>query len=294
MPCPLLVLDLDAEHRPADPRMETSPLSTSSSPQPPSSTDKTSLAGKVALISGTGGGMGRAAALEFAERGAQVVGADMDKAAAADTERMVHAAGGRMVSAAPVDLTTEEGNAQWVSLVAQFGGVDILYNNASVARVGPWDEMTFDAWKFSMSHELDIVYLGTMAAWPHLVTRGGGVIINVTSVAAVQGARFVHQHAHGAAKGGVLAFTKHLVVSGAPHGIRAVSVSPGLIVTPSTAPVLEHLEEASLQHLYGSIPSGRPGQAEDVARVAAFLASDAAAYVNGADIAIDGGVTAVT
>jgi meso-butanediol dehydrogenase/(S,S)-butanediol dehydrogenase/diacetyl reductase len=252
------------------------------------------LAGKVALISGTGGGMGRAAALEFAAQGARVVGCDLNADAAEETVALVREAGGEMVSAAPADLTSEADTATWVELaVREYGGVDVLYNNASVARVGPWDEMTFDKWRFSMTYELDLVYLSTMAAWPHLVARGGGVVLNVASVAAVRGARFVHQHAHGAAKGGVLAFTKHLVVSGAPHGIRAVSISPGLIVTPATAPVVEDLDDAGREILHSGIPSGRLGRAEDVARVAAFLASDAASYVNGADIAVDGGITAV-
>jgi meso-butanediol dehydrogenase/(S,S)-butanediol dehydrogenase/diacetyl reductase len=207
---------------------------------------------------------------------------------------MVCEAGGEMVSAAPVDLTSEEDTATWVDLaVSEYGGIDVLYNNASVARVGPWDEMTLEKWRFSMTYELDLVYLSTMAAWPHLVRRGGGVVLNVTSVSAHRGARFVHQHAHGAAKGGVLAFTKHLVVSGAPHGIRAVSISPGLIVTPATEPVVEGLDDAGREALHSGIPSGRLGAAEDVARVAAFLASDAASYINGADVPVDGGITAV-
>ena len=142
-----------------------------------------------------------------------------------------------MTSLAPVDLTQEADAQAWVDgAVATHGGVDVLYNNASVARVGPWDELTLEGWRFAMTYELDIVYISTKAAWPHLVARGGGVIINVASVAAKLGAGFVHQHAHGAAKGGVLAFTKHLVVSGAPHRIRAVSISPGMIVTPPPAP----------------------------------------------------------
>ena len=252
------------------------------------------LDGKVALISGTGGGMGRAAALEFAAQGAAVVGCDLDEAGADETVAMVRAAGGTMDSLAPVDLTTEEGAAAWVALaVERHGGADVLYNNASVARVGPWDELDLEGWRFAMTYELDIVFLSTKAAWPALVARGGGVVVNVASVAAKMGAGFVHQHAHGAAKGGVLAFTKQLVVSGAPHGIRAVSISPGLILTPATRPVVSDPEGPGGKLLAG-IPSGRFGEAEEVARLAAFLASDAATYINGADIAIDGGVTAVT
>lgn len=251
------------------------------------------LSGKVALISGTGGGMGRAAALEFARHGATVVGCDLNANAAAETVELATAAGGSMYSVQPVDLTTEDGARHWVDEAVRLaGGIDILYNNASVARVGPWDELTYEAWRFSMTYELDIVFLPTHAAWPHLVARGGGVVINVASVAAQRGARFVHQHAHGAAKGGVLSFTKQLMVSGIPHGIRAVSISPGLIVTPATEPVLAKLDDASRAVLLGGIPSGRVGRPEEVARVAAFLASDAASYINGVDIPIDGGITA--
>jgi NAD(P)-dependent dehydrogenase (short-subunit alcohol dehydrogenase family) len=254
----------------------------------------TALDGKVALISGTAGGMGRAAALEFAAQGARVVGCDLDAAGAAETVAQVRDAGGTMVSLEPVDLTSPEATARWVQLaVREFGGVDVLYNNASVARVGPWEELTLEEWRRSMLYELDVVYLSTKAAWDALAARGGGVVINVASVAAKMGASFVHQHAHGAAKGGVLAFTKHLVVSGAPHGIRAVSISPGMIVTPATAPVVLDSDGPG-EALRAGIPSGRFGEPWEVARLAAFLASDAAGYINGADIAIDGGVTAVT
>jgi meso-butanediol dehydrogenase / (S,S)-butanediol dehydrogenase / diacetyl reductase len=176
--------------------------------------------------------------------------------------------------------------------VADHGGVDILYNTASVARVGPWDELDFEAWRFAITYELDIVFLSTRAAWPHLVARGGGVIINIASVAAHRGATFVHQHAHGAAKGAVASFTRHLVVSGAPHQIRANTISPGMIRTPATAGFVDD-PAGPIATVLASIPAGRVGAPEDVARVAAFLASDEASYINGADIPVDGGILAV-
>lgn len=251
------------------------------------------LDGKVALISGTAGGMGRAAAIEFARQGARVAGCDMDAERDAETEALVREAGGVMSSFAPIDLTDEPATNRWVAdAVAEFGGIDVLYNNASIARVGPWDELDYAQWRHAMTYELDIVYLSTKAAWPHLVARGGGCIINVGSVSAVRGAGFVHQHAHGAAKGGVVAFTKHLVVSGIPHNIRAVSISPGMIRTPATSPVID-VPGGPLEQLIASTPSRRVGEPREVAALACFLASDEATFINGADIAIDGGATAI-
>jgi NAD(P)-dependent dehydrogenase (short-subunit alcohol dehydrogenase family) len=237
--------------------------------------------------------MGRAAALEFAREGALVCGCDLGAEADAETEALVREAGGVMRSLAPVDLTREEDARRWVeSAVAEFGGVDVLYNNASVARVGPWEELDYEQWRHAITYELDLVYLCTKAAWPHLVARGGGCVINVGSVSAVRGAGFVHQHAHGAAKGGVVAFTKHLMVSGIPHNIRAVSISPGMIRTPATSPVID-VPGGPLEELIAKIPSRRVGEPHEVAQLAAFLASDQASYINGADIAIDGGATAI-
>jgi NAD(P)-dependent dehydrogenase (short-subunit alcohol dehydrogenase family) len=251
------------------------------------------LEGKVALISGTAGGMGRAAAIEFARQGAKVAGCDMDAERDAETEALVRGAGGVMRSFAPIDLTDESATGAWVQgAVAEFGGVDVLYNNASIARVGPWDELDYTQWRHAMTYELDIVYLSTKAAWPHLVARGGGCVINVGSVSAVRGADFVHQHAHGAAKGGVVAFTKHLMVSGIPHNIRAVSISPGMIRTPATSPVID-VPGGPLERLIATTPSRRIGEPREVAALASFLASDEAPFINGADIAIDGGATAI-
>ncbi|MEV6259086.1 SDR family oxidoreductase [Nocardia sp. NPDC051911] len=254
----------------------------------------TSLSGKVALISGTAGGMGREAALEFARRGASVVGCDLDPERSEETVRLARDEGLEIESVHPVDLTSEEDTGRWVQhAVDRYGRIDVLYNNASVARVGPWEEMTYEAWRFSMTYELDLVYISTKAAWPHLAAAGGGVVINVASIAGQLGARFVDQHAHGAAKGGVLAFTKHLTVSGARDGIRAVSISPGLIVTPATQPVLDAMGAEAEAGVVAITPVGRLGRPEDVARVAAFLASDDASFINGTDIVIDGGVTAL-
>jgi NAD(P)-dependent dehydrogenase (short-subunit alcohol dehydrogenase family) len=247
------------------------------------------LEGKVALISGTARGMGRAAALEFAARGAKVFGCDLDEKESTRTVELVTAAGGQMAALAPADLSGAAGARAWVAAaVAQFGGVDILYNNASALRNGALEELSDDDWHFTIRNELDIVWYSVRAAWPELVRRGGGAIVNVASISAKLGARFVGQVPHGSAKGGVLAMTKHLCVAGGPHGIRVNAILPGLIYTPETAAFIDD-PDGPLPGILAKIPLGRYGQAAEVAKLAAFLASDDAAFITGAEIAIDGG-----
>ncbi len=247
------------------------------------------LDGKVALISGTGRGMGRAAAIEFAAQGAVVFGCDLNEAASTETVALVTEAGGTMAALAPLNLSSREGAHAWVdAAVSSFGGVDVLYNNASALRNGPLMELSDEDWHFTIANELDIVWFSVRAAWPELVRRGGGSIINVASIAARLGARFVGQLPHGSAKGGVLAMTKHLCAAGGQHGIRANAILPGLIYTPETARYIDD-PDGPLPAILARIPLGRYGQAHEVARLAAFLASDDAAFITGAEIAIDGG-----
>ena len=252
------------------------------------------LANKVALITGTAGGQGAAAAALFAAEGARVFGCDLNAAGAAQVAEQIRSAGGDISVSAPVDLGDADAAKTWVDgAAAAAGGLDIVYNNASTPWVGPFAEMTYENWRFTLRNELDLIYTVTSAAWPHLVARGGGVIVNTASVSAHRGAQFIEQAAHGAAKGGVLAMTRHLAASGAPHGIRANSISPGLIVTPQIAPFLEQpghpVHEMAHAH-----PLGRLGEPADVAAVALFLASDEAAYLNAVDIVVDGGQSLIS
>ena len=251
------------------------------------------LDGKRALISGTGGGIGRAAASACAREGAHVVGCDLNPETSAETVELVRAGGGRMDAIAPVDLATEEGAGRWVrEAVALTGGIDILVNNASAIRFGPIDALSFADWSFTIRHELDIVFLVTRAAWPHLVAGGGGSIVNVASITASRGAFFMPQNAHGAAKGGVLALTYQLVVEGGPHGIRANAVSPAMTETPHTAPLLAD-PDGPAASIAARVPLGRWGQPEDVAHAIVFLSSDESRHVSGANIPVDGGAAVV-
>lgn len=251
------------------------------------------LEGKTALISGTGRGIGRAVALEFARQGARVFGADLDPAAHAETIALVRAEGGEMDGLAPVDLSSQEGADAWVAAAVEaYGGFDVLYNNASALRHGAIDTIPLEDWYFTIQNELHIVFHCTRAAWPHLVEGGGGSIINVGSIAALRGVEFVPMAPHGAAKGGVVAFTLHTTAAGAGLGIRANAISPGMTRTPETAQFTDD-PNGPVPGLIARTPSRRVGQPEDIAKLVAFLASDDSSYINGANIVIDGGVSAM-
>jgi meso-butanediol dehydrogenase / (S,S)-butanediol dehydrogenase / diacetyl reductase len=253
----------------------------------------TRLAGKVALITGTGVGMGRAAALRFAAEGATVVGCDLNPATSAETVRLVVEAGGAMTATAPVDLSSYDATKSWIDDAAViYGGIDILYNNASLPVVGPWESLTVDDWHAGIRNELDLVFYACKAVWPHMVERGGGSIINVASIASIRGAAFFQQAAHGAAKGGVLSFTYHLAAAGGVHRIRANAILPGLIRTPSTE-FLFSSPDAPGSMLAAANPLGRVGEADDVVKLAVFLASDDAWYINAAAIPVDGGQSVI-
>lgn len=246
------------------------------------------LDGKVALITGTGRGQGRAAALTFAREGAKVVGCDILAAESEETRELVRAAGGEMETFGPVDLSDPEAARQWIEEgAAAFGGVDILYNNASAAKLGPIAEASIEDWQYTIRNELDLVFYATKFAWRHLVERGGGVVINIASIAATMGVRADPMVAHCAAKGGVLAMTNQVACEGAPLGIRAVSISPGPIDTPATAPLVTSNSPVVERTLLG-----RWGTPEEVVELAAFLASDRASYITGANVEVSGGQSA--
>jgi meso-butanediol dehydrogenase / (S,S)-butanediol dehydrogenase / diacetyl reductase len=162
------------------------------------------LAGKVALITGTASGQGRAAALLFAAEGATVVGTDINADGAAETMALVRADGGRMDSTHPLDLNDEDRVRAWIDAAAtEYGGIDILYNNAGATRFSPIAETTYADWSYTIRNELDIVFLATRHAWPHLVACGGGCVLLVGSTAGLTGSLTNTRIAHTASKGGV-------------------------------------------------------------------------------------------
>ena len=247
------------------------------------------LEGKVALITGTGGGQGRAAAQIFAREGARIVGCDLKVEGNRETRRLVEDQGGIMIGLEPLDLTLPEQARKFVDLaINAFGGIDILYNNASAQRFAPFAKITAEDWRFTMNNDLEIVLPVTQYAWQFLIERGGGSIINTASVAALQAKKGVPTVAHAAAKGGIVAFSRALAAEGLEHDIRVNSIAPGLIQTPV---LTEHLDEATIAALASAVPMGRIGKSDDVANYALFLASDESRFVTGTVLAIDGGAS---
>ena len=250
------------------------------------------LAGKVALITGTGGGQGRAAALLFAREGATVVGCDVKSEGAAETVAMVSAAGGAMTSTHPVDLGDPVASRRWVAEAADLhDGFDILYNNAAAPKFASIADMSDEDWHFTVRNELDLMFYVCSAAWPHLIARGGGVIINTGSISGMSALPPTPGNfAHAATKGGVIAMTRELALEGGPHGIRANSISPGMVESPATAFQLENPRFRS--DWLAAITVDRTGRPEDVAKLALFLASDESDWITGTNVVVDGGYMA--
>jgi len=246
------------------------------------------LDGKVALVTGASNGIGHGCALALARMGAQVAAADIDarilgKAAPAEEHLLDPMLCG--------DLTREEAARDLVAAVcARHGGIDILVNAAAVADFAWIEEMAPAQWRRTLTGELDTVFLVTRAAWPWLKQGGRSAIVNFASANAYHALPGSAALAHCAGKGGVLAMTRQLAMEGAPHGIRANSISPGMIRTAATAPVLADPLFAA-RVMEGNMIK-RIGTPADIGYCTAYLASDAASYVTGADFRIDAGATA--
>jgi NAD(P)-dependent dehydrogenase (short-subunit alcohol dehydrogenase family) len=260
------------------------------------STVEYSLDGKVAMITGAATGIGRASALLFAQAGARVALVDVRGAeveAAAEAARL--ASSPEAAIAIVADLAQPEHCAAAVMrAVDAFGRLDVLFNNAGVGTLvvgGTVESIGLEHWDLAQDVNVRAMYLMSKAAVPHLRAAGGGAIVNTSSVSALQASRGRPTHAYAASKGAVLALTKAMAVSFGQDRIRVNAICPGLIRTRLTVDIVDAAEAAADEGV--GIPIGRVGEPEDIARCALFLASDAASFISGTQIVVDGGATAL-
>jgi NAD(P)-dependent dehydrogenase (short-subunit alcohol dehydrogenase family) len=251
----------------------------------------TRLEGKVALITGAGNGMGRVASVRFAREGARIVVADWSEDGGGETVAAVEAAGGEAAFVKVDVAKAEQAEAMDAFAMDRFGHLDVLYNNAGIfpADDGGVTETPEPTWDRVMEVNLKGVWLGCRYGVPAMLESGGGSIVNVASFVALMGAATA-QIAYTASKGGVLAMTREIAVEYGRRGIRANSLCPGPIATP----MLEELmsDPARKARRLVHIPMGRLGQADELANAALFLASDESSFMTGAQLVVDGGITA--
>jgi NAD(P)-dependent dehydrogenase (short-subunit alcohol dehydrogenase family) len=249
------------------------------------------LAGRSALITGAGSGIGRETALLFAAEGAAVVVCERDEAAGRATVEQIEAAGGRAILQC-VDVSDDAQMRGAVDVtMSELGGLHVLFNNAGIFPDGDGSpvDTPLDIWQWVIDVNLKGVFLGCKYGIPAMIESGGGSIINTASFVAVVGAA-TSQIAYTASKGGVLAMTREIAVEYARQGIRANALCPGPVRTPLLEEFLRDPDKRARRLVH--IPMGRLAEATEIARAVLYLASSESSYVTGTTFMVDGGITA--
>jgi len=255
------------------------------------------LANKVALITGAGAGIGRATALLFAQEAAKVVVQDLNAAAAQETVQLIKKAGGEAVGIGGDVTSSTDAQAMVNMAVHTFGRLDALFNNAGIWRGGTILDISDDDWDRTMAVNVKGIYLLSRYTVPPMMRQGSGSIINAASVAALRGSPM--SAAYNASKGAVLLLTKCMALDFGRYGIRVNCTCPGVIDTQMADELLSYRslgdddrKQALLETYQERHAVGRFGQAEEVAKVVLFLASDESSFVTGAAWPVDGGLSA--
>lgn len=244
------------------------------------------LENKVALITGAGSGFGKATSLLFASEGARVAVVDIDKNAAEAVVKEITDKGGVAIAIAANVSKDDDVRVAVEATVAEFGQLDILFNNAGIYRYGNAEQTSIQDWHASVEVNLSGVFYGIKHAIEHLKKTHGN-IISTASAGGIIG--FPSAVSYAATKGGVISLTRAVAVDYAADGVRCNAIAPGTGVTGMTEGLLQ--DKAVLDAFLAPIPMKRLGQPDDVARAALFLASDQASYLTGVVLPVDGGWT---
>lgn len=246
------------------------------------------LAGKSAIVTGAAQGIGAAIATVFARAGAQVMLADLHVERMAAVVAAIRSAGGTAVAQHCDVADPAAVDALVAQAAAQHGGVDILVNNAAIAIYKPFTDYDPAEWDQVLAVNLRGIFLASRRCMPLMAQRGGGSIVSIASVHARTTATMNAPYV--ASKGGVVALTRAMALEGAPQRIRVNCILPGAIDTPM---LMENWGDTppEAHPLVPNIPLGRFGRPEEIAQVALFLASDAASYMTGSDVLVDGGLS---
>ena len=244
------------------------------------------FADRVVVITGAGGGIGRAIALAFSREGAIVVATDLDAERAAETTALADEAGRTPGLTLVLDVADSASVGETIgSIVTKLGRIDVLVNNAGIATRAPAIDLAEADWDRVLETNLKGAFLCSKAVAPSMIQQGRGCIINITSVAAEVP---VYENAHyGASKAAIRHLTKSLAVGLSQYGIRVNAVQPGTVLSPMNAAALA--DPAVMADRVRLIPLGRVGAPEDVAAATLFLASDDAGYITGVSLPVDGG-----
>lgn len=248
------------------------------------------FSGKVVLVTGAASGIGRACAKLFAADGAKVAVVDVDAAGGTETVRLVRESGGEAEFFAADVAAEAQVEAMVAGVVARFGQLDCAVNNAGIAGVnGGVADHTEADWDRILGVNLKGVWLCLKHELPHLRARGGGAIVNVASVAGLIGS--AGSAAYTASKHGVVGLTKAVALECAPQGIRVNAVCPGIVRTPMLEGLLDTVPDLEAQ-LAAIEPVGRLATADEAAQAVVWLCSDAASFMTGASMPVDGGLSA--